>query len=165
MIVSTSIATSRLTKHFGDVVAVADLSLNIQPGEIYGLLGLNGAGKTTTIRMLLGMIRPNAGSISLFGIRVKPGERSIWRRVGYLVEPPHAYPDISVRENLEMVRRLRKLDDAGAVQRIMEELGLTQYARRRARTLSLGNAQRLGLAKALIHHPDLIILDEPANGL
>ena len=165
MTTSASIATSGLTKHFGDVIAVRDLSLNIQRGEIYGFLGLNGAGKTTTIRMLLGMIRPSAGSVSLFGTKVQPGERSIWRRVGYLVETPHAYPDLTVRENLEIVRRLRKIRDASAVEETMEQLGLTQYALRRARTLSLGNAQRLGLAKALMHHPDLIILDEPANGL
>jgi ABC-2 type transport system ATP-binding protein len=154
-----------LTKRFDEVTAVSDLSLNIRRGEIYGFLGLNGAGKTTTIRMLLGMIRPSAGAVSLFGMKVQPGQRAIWRRVGYLVETPHAYPDLSVRENLEIVRRWRRLDEAGAVERIMAELGLTPYADRRARTLSLGNAQRLGLAKALIHHPDLLLLDEPANAL
>jgi ABC-2 type transport system ATP-binding protein len=162
---SLSIAATGLTKHFGDVTAVNDLSLNIHRGEIYGFVGLNGAGKTTTIRMLLGMIKPNAGSVSLFGTEVQPGQRSIWQRVGYLVETPHAYPDLTVRENLEIVRRLRRLNDADAVQKVIGELGLTHYAHRRARTLSLGNAQRLGLAKALIHHPDLLILDEPANGL
>jgi ABC-2 type transport system ATP-binding protein len=160
-----AITTHGITKHFGEVVAVKDLSLNIQRGEIYGFLGLNGAGKTTTIRMLLGMIRPSAGDVFVFGTRVRPGESSIWGRVGYLVETPHAYPELTVRENLEIVRRLRKMHNERAVDEVMEELGLAQYARRRARTLSLGNAQRLGLAKALIHHPDLIILDEPANGL
>ena len=162
---STSILATGLTKRFGDVTAVNDLSLNIRSGEIYGFLGLNGAGKTTTIRMLLGMINPSAGSVSLFGIKVQPNQRSIWQRVGYLVETPHAYPDLTVRENLEIVHRLRHMTDAGAVQRVIEELGLTQYANRRARNLSLGNAQRLGLAKALIHRPDLLILDEPANAL
>lgn len=160
-----SIMATGLTKRFDEVTAVSDLSLNIRRGEIYGFLGLNGAGKTTTIRMLLGMIRPSAGAVSLFGMKVQPGQRAIWRRVGYLVETPHAYPDLSVRENLEIVRRWRRLDEAGAVERIMAELGLTPYADRRARTLSLGNAQRLGLAKALIHHPDLLLLDEPANAL
>ena len=160
-----SIAASGLTKRFGNFTAVNDLSLNIRRGEIYGFLGLNGAGKTTTIRMLLGMLGPSAGSVSLFGVKVRPGQRSIWNRVGYLVETPHAYPDLTVRENLEIIRRLRKLNDSGAVEKIIEELGLTQYAGRRAKNLSLGNAQRLGLAKALIHHPDLLILDEPANAL
>jgi ABC-2 type transport system ATP-binding protein len=161
----TVVAASGLTKRYRDVVAVDSLTLDIKPGEIYGFLGLNGAGKTTTIRLLLGMIKPNAGSASLFGLKVQPGQRQIWERVGYMVETPHAYPDLTVRENLEIVRRLRKISDAGAVEKVMEELELTHYANRRARTLSLGNAQRLGLAKALIHQPDLLILDEPANGL
>jgi len=165
MVTSMSIAAEGLTKHFGKIVAVKDLSLNIRQGEIYGFLGLNGAGKTTTIRVLLGMIRPGAGSVYLFGTRVRPGERSIWQRVGYLVETPHAYPDLTVRENLELVLRLRKVGRSSAVEEIMAQLSLTQYAGRRARNLSLGNAQRLGLAKALIHHPDLLVLDEPANAL
>jgi ABC-2 type transport system ATP-binding protein len=159
------IEATGLTKRFGDVTAVNALSLRVRPGEIYGFLGLNGAGKTTTIRMLLGMIRPSSGEVSLFGVRVWPGERSIWQRVGYLVETPHAYPDLTVRENLEIIRRLRGLDDDRVVQKIIGKLKLTQYARRRAGKLSLGNAQRLGLAKALIHRPDLLILDEPANAL
>ena len=154
-----------LTKRFGDVVAVNDVSLNIRQGEIYGFLGLNGAGKTTTIRMLLGMIKADAGSVSLFGTKVQPGQRMIWQWVGYMVETPHAYPDLTVRQNLELVRRLRQLKDADAVKNIIEEMGLAPYANRRAGVLSLGNAQRLGLAKALIHHPDLLLLDEPANGL
>ena len=161
----TVVVASGLTKRYRDVVAVDRLALNIKQGEIYGFLGLNGAGKTTTIRMLLGIIRPNAGSVSLFGMKVQPGQRSIWRRVGYLVETPHAYPDLTVRENLEIVRRWRKLNNSGAVDQVMEELALTQYANRRAGALSLGNAQRLGLAKALMHRPDLLILDEPANAL
>jgi ABC-2 type transport system ATP-binding protein len=162
---SLSITTNGLTKWFGEVTAVDKLSLNIHSGEIYGFLGLNGAGKTTTIRMLLGMIKPSAGSVSLFGIGIHPGITSIWQRVGYMVETPHAYPDLTVRENLEIIRRLRRLNDIDAVQKVIEKLGLTRYANRRARTLSLGNAQRLGLAKALIHNPDLLILDEPANAL
>jgi ABC-2 type transport system ATP-binding protein len=162
---SLSIAATGLTKRFGDVTAVNDLSLNIHRGEIYGFLGLNGAGKTTTIRMLLGMIKPSAGSVSLFGMKVQPGQRSIWKRVGYMVETPHAYPDLTVRGNLEIVRRLRKLNNADAVEKVIEQLELTRDANRLARTLSHGNAQRLGLAKALIHRPDLLVLDEPANGL
>ena len=162
---SYAIEANGLTKRFGDVIAVNDVSLNIRGGEIYGFLGLNGAGKTTTIRMLLGMIKPNAGSVSLFGTKVQPGQRRIWQRVGYMVEMPHAYPDLTVRQNLEIVSRLRQLKDVKAVQKIIEQLGLTPYANRSAKTLSLGNAQRLGLAKALMHHPDLLLLDEPANTL
>jgi ABC-2 type transport system ATP-binding protein len=165
MSTSLSISTNELTKRFSDVTAVDKLSLNIHGGEIYGFLGLNGAGKTTTIRMLLGMIKPTSGSVSLFGTNIHPGITSIWQRIGYMVEIPHAYPDLTVRENLEIVRRLRHLNDTDVVRKIIDKLGLTQYANRRARTLSLGNAQRLGLAKALIHQPDLLILDEPANSL
>jgi ABC-2 type transport system ATP-binding protein len=161
----TVVAASGLTKRYRDLVAVDQLALNIKQGEIYGFLGLNGAGKTTTIRMLLGIIKPNSGSVSLFSNEIRPGQKSIWNRVGYMVEMPHAYPDQTVQENLEIIRRLRKLNDADAVQKVMEQLKLTQYANRRAKTLSLGNAQRLGLAKALIHHPDLLVLDEPANSL
>jgi ABC-2 type transport system ATP-binding protein len=159
------IEANGLTKHFGDVTAVNDLSLKIHRAEIYGFLGLNGAGKTTTVRMLLGMIKPDFGSASIFGTPIQPGVNSIWQRVGYMVETPHAYPDLTVRENLEIIRRLRRLKNIDAVQKIIEKLGLTHYAKRPARTLSLGNAQRLGLAKALIHNPDLLILDEPANAL
>ncbi len=160
-----AITVSGLTKRYGDLVAVDNLSLHIEPGEIYGFLGLNGAGKTTTIRMLLGMIRPSTGAVSLFGTKVQPGQMSIWEHVGYMVDTPHAYPDLTVRENLEIIRRLRKLNNTDAVEEVIEQLKLTRDANRRARTLSHGNAQRLGLAKALIHRPDLLILDEPANGL
>jgi ABC-2 type transport system ATP-binding protein len=162
---SLTIEATGLTKRFKDIVAVNNVSLHIRRGEIYGFLGLNGAGKTTTIRMLLGMIKPSAGSVSLFGTKVQAGQRAIWQRVGYMVETPHAYPDLTVRENLEIFRRLRQLKNGGAVEKIIEQMGLTPYANRRARILSLGNAQRLGLAKALIHHPNLLLLDEPANAL
>ncbi len=160
-----AINISKITKRYGDLVAVEDLSLNIEPGEIYGFLGLNGAGKTTTIRMLLGMLRPNSGSISIFGTEIKPGQRLIWERVGYMVETPHAYPDLTVRENLEIVRRLRKLSDSNAVDKVIKALSLNRDADKHAKALSHGNSQRLGLAKALIHNPDLLVLDEPANGL
>src|SRR3954471_20283226 len=102
------IVTSGLTKRYGDVTAVRDVSARVSPGEIYGLLGLNGAGKTTMIRMLLGMVRPSAGSVELFGTRVRPGRLPIWGRVGYLVETPTAYPELTVRENLDIVYRLRR---------------------------------------------------------
>jgi ABC-2 type transport system ATP-binding protein len=154
-----------ISKSFGRFRAVREVSLNIRRSEIYGFLGLNGAGKTTTIRMLLGMIKPSSGEVFINGTQFQPGRKSMWERVGYMVETPHAYPDLTVRENLEIVRRWRKLKDTGIVDEIINRLGLKPWANRCARTLSLGNAQRLGLAKALIHHPDLLILDEPANGL
>ena len=153
-------------RHYGGTVTAVDhLSLQVSPGEIYAFLGLNGAGKTTTIRMLLGMVRPTEGSASIFGVRVRPGERAIWSDVGYLVETPCAYPELTVRENLEVSRRLHHFSDTRAGERVIERLALSAYADRRAGTLSQGNAQRLGLAKALLHQPRLLLLDEPANGL
>lgn len=159
------IATSGLTKRYGGHVVVQAVSLQVHRGEIYGFLGLNGAGKTTTIRMLLGMVRPSGGSARLFGVPVRAAIPDVWARVGYLVETPYAYPELTVRENLEVSRRLRQLSDPRAVDRIMKRLALGPYADQRAGSLSLGNAQRLGLAKALLHDPELLILDEPANGL
>ncbi len=159
------IQTIGITKRFGKFTAVDSISLDIRQGEIYGFLGLNGAGKTTTIRMLLSMIQPSGGSASLFGEEVSPGRLTIWEKVGYLVETPHHYPDLTVRENLEIFRQLRQIKDPGVVNNIINKLGLEPYAEKRARHLSLGNSQRLGLAKALIHHPALLILDEPANAL
>jgi ABC-2 type transport system ATP-binding protein len=128
-------------------------------------LGLNGAGKTTTIRMLLGMIKPTCGYARVLQTRVRIGSREPWESVGYMVEDPHAYPELTVYENLEVARRLHPGTPPTAVGQIIERLGLAEYTDRRARTLSHGNAQRLGLAKALVHNPRLLILDEPANGL
>lgn len=154
-----------LTKAYRDVVAVDKLDLHVAPGEIHALLGLNGAGKTTTIRMLLGMVRPTRGRVSLLGSPVHPGARTVWSRVGYLVETPSAYPDLTVEENVRMAARLHGLRSGKAVSEVISRLGLDHHARHRVRTLSLGNKQRLGLAKALVHRPDLLVLDEPANGL
>jgi ABC-2 type transport system ATP-binding protein len=161
----TAIETNGLTKRYGDVIAVDGLSLRVARGEIYAFLGLNGAGKTTTIRMLLGMVKPTAGEACVLGCSVFGAGRKPWASVGYLVETPHAYPELTVRENLEALRRLRPGTEPQAVPRVIELLGLGPYADRRARTLSLGNAQRLGLAEALMHQPELLLLDEPANGL
>jgi ABC-2 type transport system ATP-binding protein len=160
-----AIETEKLGKCYGDVTAVEQLSLQVREGEIYAFLGLNGAGKTTTIRMLLGMIKPTAGTVSVLGTPVRLGNREPWSRVGYLVEIPHAYPELTVYENLEVARRLHPGTAPQAVGQIIERLGLVTYANRRAGNLSQGNAQRLGLAKALLHNPRLLLLDEPANGL
>jgi len=159
------IETQDLGKSYGPVTAVEHLSLRVSEGEIYAFLGLNGAGKTTTIRMLLGMIRPTTGYATVLQTRVHPGNKQPWASVGYLVETPHCYPELSVYENLDVARRLHPGTPAKAVSGIIERLGLAVYADRRAGNLSLGNAQRLGLAKALLHNPRLLFLDEPANGL
>lgn len=152
-----------VSKRYGPVVAVDRVSLQVEPGEVYALLGLNGAGKTTLIRLLLGMVHPDGGRVEVTGRPVT--DRAVWSGVGYLVEAPSAYPELTVRENLEVVRRLRKLGGRGVVERAIDAFGLGEYADRRARALSQGNAQRLGLAKAMLHRPELLVLDEPVNGL
>jgi ABC-2 type transport system ATP-binding protein len=159
------IQTENLSKNFKKVRAVNSISISIGKGEIYGFLGLNGAGKTTTIRMLLGMIRPTSGAAYLNGKRVSAGNPELWENVGNLVEIPYSYPDLTVYENLDIIRRLRFIKDRNTVNEIIEKLGLYPYYNIIAKNLSLGNAQRLGLAKALIHNPQILILDEPANGL
>jgi len=160
-----AIETNNLTKNYRDVRAVDSVNLRVKPGEIYGFLGLNGAGKTTTIRALLGMIRPSAGNVKVLDQAVGPNGRGPWAQVGHLVESPSAYPELTVRENLEIARRLHRVADSGATSRVIEQLGVASYAGRKAGTLSTGNLQRLGLARALLHEPELLILDEPANGL
>src|SRR5512136_2263493 len=153
-IMDFAIETNGLSKSYGLVQAVDSVHLRVKPGEIYGFLGLNGAGKTTTIRALLGMIRPEAGSVKVLGQPVGPHGRGPWKRVGHLVESPAAYPDLTVRENLEIARRLHGMADKGAVSRVIERLSIAPHADRKAGTLSTGNFQRLGLARALLHGPD-----------
>ncbi len=159
------IETQNLGKQYGKVNAVENLSLRVAEGEIYAFLGLNGAGKTTTIRMLLGMIRPTTGYADVLGARVELGSSKPWKDVGYLVETPHAYPELTVQENLDVARRLHPGTPVSAISNVIERLSLQKYADIRAGNLSLGNVQRLGLAKALLHKPRLLFLDEPANGL
>jgi len=162
---NVAIETHALVKHYGDVTAVDNLSIRVAEGEIYAFLGLNGAGKTTTIRMLLGMIRPTFGTVHVLQTQVRLGSCEPWSSVGYMVETPHAYPELTVYEALEVARRMHPGTQPKDISKIIERIGLAEYANRRAGNLSHGNAQRLGLAKALLHHPKLIILDEPANGL
>ncbi len=138
--------------------------MRVEAGEIYGFLGLNGAGKTTTIRMLLGMIAPTSGQAVVLGQPIV-GADGPWGQVGYLVENPAAYRELTVRENLDAARRLRPGVGPEAVGRAIEHFGLAAYANRRAGQLSHGNLQRLGLARAMLHEPRVLVLDEPANGL
>jgi ABC-2 type transport system ATP-binding protein len=164
---SFAIETNQLSKVFGDVRAVDAIDLRVGLGEIYGFLGLNGAGKTTTIRALLGMIRPSAGNVKVLGQAVgqQGNGRGPWAQVGHLVESPSSYPELTVRENLDIARRLHGIQKSNVVDDVMQRLALASYANRKAGTLSMGNLQRLGLARALLHAPHLLILDEPANGL
>ena len=163
-VADTAITTRALTKVYGDVTAVDSLDLSVRRGEIYGLLGRNGAGKTTTIRMLLGLIRPSGGEVTVLDQRIVPGETGVFAHVGCLAESATAYPNLTVRENLDIARRLTGAP-RGAVAEAIDLLHLNEYADRRAGRLSLGNKQRLSLARALLHSPDLLVLDEPANAL
>lgn len=160
----TVLAARSLAKHYGDVCAVEGLTFEVRRGEIYGFLGRNGAGKTTTIRMLLGLIRPTSGEVELFGRSRPRGGAGVFAKIGYLVETATAYPNLTVRENLEIQRRLMR-SPASAVNDIITLLRLDPYADRTAGTLSLGNKQLLSLARALLHSPEVLILDEPANAL
>jgi ABC-2 type transport system ATP-binding protein len=159
------IETEGLSKHYGSLKAVDMVSISVKKGEIYGFLGLNGAGKTTTIRMLLGMIRPVSGKAFICGKKIISGRPGPWADVGYLVEMPYSYPELTVRENLQAASRLRGLEDNSHAREIIKLLHLDAYENVKARNLSLGNNQRLGLAKALIHKPKVLLLDEPSNGL
>ena len=160
----TVLGARLLAKQYGDVRAVEGLSLEVRRGEVYGFLGRNGAGKTTTIRMLLGLIRPTSGEVRLFGRPGPRGGADVFERIGYLVETATAYPNLTVRENLEIQRRVIG-SPRSAVGDVITLLRLGQYADRTAGTLSLGNKQLLSLARALLHSPELLILDEPANAL
>lgn len=158
------IEVRNLTKRFKDLVAVNNVSLTVEAGEIYGFVRLNGAGKTTTIRLLLGMLKPTSGAVFLFGQNISKSFKR-WNEVGYLVETTHAYPNLTVRENLTVYYHLRQLKNKGIIDEIIARLKLVEYQNIRAKHLSLGNLQRLGLAKALMHQPKLLLLDEPMNGL
>ena len=161
------IATHGLVKRFKDVEAVAGIDLRVPAGGIYGFLGPNGAGKTTTIRILLGLIRPTRGSAALLGETVAQG-RPVLDRVGALVERPAFYPYLSAIDNLRLVGHLRGMPESRlrtAIPETLDRVGLSEASKRRAGRFSTGMRQRLGIAAALLDRPDLVILDEPANGL
>lgn len=163
---NTIIRVSHLSKSFGDIKAVDDLSFTVCKGGVHGFLGQNGAGKSTTIRMLLTLIRPSAGTIELFGLDLRRHRREILRRTGAMIEKPDLYKYLSAYENLRIFARLSGVSVSRA--RTLEQLervGLADRAHSKVRTFSQGMKQRLGLACALVHGPELIILDEPTNGL
>jgi ABC-2 type transport system ATP-binding protein len=163
------ITTQNLTKRFGNVEAVREVSLDVREGDRYGLLGPNGSGKSTLVRMLLGLVYATSGEISVLGQRVPKHVGRVLPEIGALIEEPAAYPHLSGRANLRLLdaagpdgarrTRRRRVDDA------LEQVGLAGIDRRPVRAYSLGMRQRLGLAAALVRRPRLLILDEPTNGL
>lgn len=159
------VQTRGLTKHFGPVRAVDGVDLRVHSGEVYGFLGPNGSGKTTTIGMLLGLIHPTAGQVGLFGEKVSPKHTRPLRRVGALVGAPGLVPYLSGCDNLQLLARLHPEVQNGRARAVLAQTGLSEAAKRKVKGYSTGMKQRLGLAAALLHQPELLILDEPTNGL
>ncbi|NWL86022.1 MULTISPECIES: ABC transporter ATP-binding protein [unclassified Paenibacillus] len=158
------IQTKGLTKKYRARAAVNQLNLEIKKGDIYGFLGPNGAGKTTTIRMLLGLIKPTSGSISIFGRDLRKDKLAILKRIGSLVEYPSYYGHLSAIDNLEALRRILDVPKS-RIDEVLEIVSLTSEARRPVKGYSLGMRQRLGIAASLLGNPEMLILDEPTNGL
>lgn len=157
--------TINLTKHYGDVKVVDNVNINIEKGDIYGFIGENGAGKTTTLRMITNLIKPSSGSVELFGEALTPKSYNLYERIGSIIEFPTFYPNLTAAENLEIHRRMMGINDRKRVEESLDLVDLLDVRNKKAKDLSLGMKQRLGIAQALLHYPELLILDEPTNGL
>lgn len=158
------VQTENLSKSFGKEQAVSNINLKIRKGEIYGFLGPNGAGKTTTIRMLLGLMKPSSGTIKIFQKDVTKERINILAKVGSLVENPSYYPHLTAYENLEALRKVLGVPKS-RIDEVLAIVRLKDAANKKVKGFSLGMKQRLGIAASLLHNPELLILDEPTNGL
>ncbi|NTW02680.1 MAG: ABC transporter ATP-binding protein [Oscillochloris sp.] len=161
---TAAIATEGLTKRYGQRLAVDSLTLRVERGEVFGLLGPNGAGKTTTIAMLLGLVAPSAGRAFVLGEELGSRPRTVLRRVGAMIEAPAVYPYLNGYDNLRVLARAGGIPETRIAQ-VLQAVSLTARAHDKARTYSQGMRQRLAIAAALLPEPELIILDEPTNGL
>ena len=159
------IETRNLTKQYGVQKSVSDLNIHVKRGRIYGLLGRNGAGKTTTMKMLLGLIKPTSGTVKIFGKSMTGNEKKILPRIGCLIESPGFYPNLTGTENLKIFARLRGIPAKNAIKSALEVVGLPYNDKQLFSQYSLGMKQRLAIALAIMHDPELLILDEPINGL
>lgn len=159
------IEVRNLTKTYGKLKALDNVSLRVPKGQIYGLVGKNGAGKTTLMRVLSNQTIGEQGEVSLFGEGTPAGLNTMRRRTGTMIEIPSFYPFLSARENLEYYRRQRGIAGSGCVDEVLEMVELSHADKKKFKNFSLGMKQRLGLALALMNHPELLILDEPVNGL
>ncbi|WP_025716600.1 ABC transporter ATP-binding protein [Paenibacillus sp. 1-18] len=159
------VETKALRKNFGLFTAVYDISLHVERGSIYGFLGENGAGKTTTIRMLMRLMEPTSGEVLLFGERLEKNYPSIFSRIGTIIETPGFYGNLSARDNLRICCTYMGVKDEGRIERTLSTVGLEHTSKKKFNDFSLGMKQRLGIARALVHDPELLILDEPTNGL
>lgn len=155
--------TYNLTKNFKKNSAVKNLNMNIKQGEIYGFLGENGAGKTTAIRMIVGLIKPTLGEVELFS--QKSVNKSMLQRIGSMIEYPGFYPNLTAGENLEIHRRMVGMQDKSCIMEALKVTGIQDVKNKKVKEFSLGMKQRLGIARAILHHPEFLILDEPTNGL
>lgn len=159
------IETKQLTKVYGDQTAVNAVDLHVKSGQIYGLLGRNGAGKTTIMKMILGLTSITSGEADVFGKNIKGQEKRVYPRIGAIIETPGFYPNLTGTENLEIFAKLRGTAAPNAVKNALEVVGLTYKDKKLFGKYSLGMKQRLGIANAILHDPELLILDEPTNGL
>ena len=159
------IQTKKLTKKYGSNTVVNDVNLNVQQGHVYGLLGRNGAGKTTIMKMILGLSSISSGEVYLFGQPLKKNQHKLYPRIGSIVEIPGFYPNLTGTENLQIFARLRGTIKRDAVKRALETVDLPYNDNKKFSAYSLGMKQRLGIANALLNDPELLILDEPTNGL
>ena len=159
------LSIENLHKSFGDFKAVNSISLNVYKGDIYGFLGPNGAGKSTTIRMILGLIQPDNGSIQINGENILGKKRNYLNSIGALIERPDFYKNLSAYENLKILFKLSSLSNKHKIKEVLEEVGLYEKKDQKVGGYSQGMKQRLGIAQTLLHEPSLIILDEPSNGL
>ena len=160
-----AVETYALTKQFGEELAVDNLSIHVEQGKIYGLLGRNGAGKTTTMRMIMGLVRPTAGEIKIFGRDYHQDVEQTYSRIGSIIETPGFYENLTGSENLKILARLRGIHREDEIHKALVTVGLDKEPRKVFGDYSLGMKQRLGIAAAIMHQPELLILDEPTNGL
>jgi len=159
------IETKSLTKQYGSQKTVADLNIHVKQGRIYGLLGRNGAGKTTTMKMLLGLTRPTSGEVKIWGKTLQGNEKKLLPRIGSLIEAPGFYPNLTATENLRIFATLRGVPNLNAIKDSLNLVGLPYKDKKLFSQYSLGMKQRLGLALALMNNPEILLLDEPINGL
>ncbi|MDQ0113266.1 bacitracin transport system ATP-binding protein [Paenibacillus harenae] len=141
------------------------MNMNVKAGDVYGFLGQNGAGKTTTLRMMMGLVRPSAGEIELFGATLQGNNNKAMERIGSIIEYPGFYHNLNAADNLEIHRRLMGMGNKECIDDVLSTVGLLDAKKQPVKNYSLGMKQRLGIARALLHHPELLILDEPTNGL
>lgn len=160
-----AIETKQLTKIYGAQTAVGSVNLHVQKGRIYGLLGRNGAGKTTIMKMILGLTSITSGEVNVFGQNIKGQEKRVYPRIGAIIETPGFYPNLTGTENLEIFAKLRGTAAPNAVKNAMTVVGLPYQDKKLFSRYSLGMKQRLGIANAILHDPEMLILDEPTNGL